>query len=280
MADQFAIVTAGITAGTWFEPSDYMGSGGLGSGTKRTVAMGDWIACVVEFPSFNAGDSVSPSFWDWYQIAGNYDVGTTWHAKFNGSAWAKNQTPAHIALRYDDGTYAFIAPNWWPVQTLNTTTVSSGTSPSEIGIAFQVAAPVQLAGCSFISAIGSDSQLVLYDAAGAVLATQTIIGATGFSPSINCPRWIYFNAGIPLAKNTVYRLAIKPGAVNISIYDVTVPTSAHLGGFEGGANFYRTHRTGAGAWTDTNTKRPVMGLILNGLADSGSGGGGEVSVPF
>jgi len=41
-ADQFGVVVqASITANTWLEPSDYLGSTGLGSGSKRSVTQGD-----------------------------------------------------------------------------------------------------------------------------------------------------------------------------------------------------------------------------------------------
>lgn len=67
-------------------------------------------------------------------------------------------------------------------------------------------------------------------------------------------------------------------SVTVTFYDFSIPTSTHLTAFEGGATWMLSTRSG-GAWTDTNTRRPSMGLLISGL-DLTAAGGGEVSVPF
>jgi len=51
-----------------------------------------------------------------------------------------------------------------------------------------------------------------------------------------------------------------------------VALAAAMDGFPGGQNVHRTERTDLGAWTDTTTKRPWMGVLLTGFND-GAGGG-------
>jgi len=45
----------------------------------------------------------------------------------------------------------------------------------------------------------------------------------------------------------------------------------------GGQAFHFSSRADAGAWSDTTTRRPIMGLILS-AADDGVGGGGGMIV--
>jgi hypothetical protein len=276
--DQFANVTAGITSNSWLEPTDYMGSTGLGSGTKRSVTIGDWVACVIEWVSFTAGDFLNFQFLNWGTLGGVYDSGNTYNDKYNGSAWTKDREPGIIALRYDDGTYKHIAPYWYPASALNSATFNSGSTPDERALKFQLPFTCEVSGAEVHGlTLSNNCDLVLYDSDGTTpLVTHGMVAANSVSVSNQYEngRREQFTPTTLLA-NTSYRLAIKPGGSNVTMYDFSVPAASYLGAVEGGTNWVLSTRTDAGAWTDATTKRPWLSLLISGVdvTSGGSGGG-------
>lgn len=281
--DQYTIITAGFGANVWHVPPSYMGAGGPGFGAKRAVTKGDWIACVLRFENFVASDNISiatlnlpnrqvSNFQLNAYLGQSGNSGGTWSTAANGSI--------NIALKYDDGTYACLdAPNL-PIKDINTRAFNSGSTPDERGLLFQVPFPARLAGvwARLISSAAFD--LVLYNAAGTAIATETIpfnniyssTGANAFYP---------FATPQSLTKNVDYRVVLKPGGSNISLYDMDFNSSAIRAANPGGSTWMSTSRTNAGAWTDTNTSLPFMGLVFDGFDDAtGGGSGGEHSAVF
>lgn len=281
--DQFAIVTAGFGAGAWLVPSGYMGSTGSGSGTKRSVTKGDWIACVVAIESFVAADSVAMGNLNTGAVSLPINcIGTryTTTTSNSGTAWAKLVTSTPIlALKYDDGTYGVLESPIYPASAYNARTFNSGSAADERGLLFQVPFPASLAGCQI--RIDSDNafDIVLYNAADSVVDTITVTpGIFGSTSALN---GVYsFASSITLTPNANYRLVVKPGASNVSIYDFDCNSQAIREAVEGGPTWMSTNRVDAGAWTDVNTNRPFISLIFDGFDDGAGGGGGEHSSVF
>ena len=90
--DQYTVVaSSSLAASTWVDvgAAGYMGSGGGGSGTRRSVNQGDYFFAVIEFNNFVANDSVTlncPQAWG----GGSANmVQYTYVDKYATSTWAK-----------------------------------------------------------------------------------------------------------------------------------------------------------------------------------------------
>jgi hypothetical protein len=282
--DHFAVVTAGFGANAWLVPPGYMGTTGTGSGTKRSVTKGDWLVCQLRFESFVASDSVSfatmsvSSKIELNTGLTNY-LGTSTNS---GTAWTVNNAGViSIALKYDDGTYAqFEWPNIAPSAT-NTRAFNSGSTPDERGFLFQLPFPARVKGCWIRVASSAAFDIVLYDAASGVAGSITPTPANVYVTS-GANGYYEFASGISLTKNVNYRLVVKPTTVsNVSIYDMDFNSSAIRTAHVPDSTWMSTSRVNAGAWTDTNTNFPFMGLVFDGFDDAtGGGGGGEHSAVF
>jgi hypothetical protein len=78
-----------------------------------------------------------------------------------------------------------------------------------------------------------------------------------------------------------YRLIFKPTTTShVTLYHYDVPSNAHFAAAEVGIGWYYTQRTDGGSWTDTDTKRPLMGLLFDGVDVSGGGGGSRFAYAF
>lgn len=194
---------------------------------------------------------------------------------FAAAAWgdlAANYVPI-VAIEYSDGTFDY-NPLLFPITTSSSGVFNSGSTPDERGLKFRIAAPVRVRGFWSMSNLAGDTDFVLYDSDGTTaLSTLTkdkdIDMAYGNNVSV-----FRFTSSISLLANTFYRLTQKPTTVtNTRLYFITVAAAARFDQMEGGQDFHWTERTDAGAWTDVTTKRPDMGLIIDGISDGVSAGG-------
>lgn len=282
--DQFAVLTAGFGAGAWLVPPGYMGSTGTGTGTKRSVTRGDWLACVIRFENFVAGDSVTMSI---IEVGSTQVVTPSQQWKYTtfstnaGVAYTKNTASGVcIALKYSDGTYAQIGLPDGPLLATTLRTFNSGSTPDERGLLFQIPFPARLSGAWIRMDIDNPVSVVLYDAADNVLATASyIVGQRPLDSGLN--GLVVFPNTVNLAPNVDYRLTALPTtASSIAIYDFDVANSALLAALDGGSTWMSTNRTNAGAWTNVNTNRPFMGIVLDGFDDAVPVGSGEHSSVF
>lgn len=277
VADQFRTqVVLDADDNVWFR-TGLITSDGTDTGTKRSVTRGDVLAAVIEFNSFVAGNlNIAHSLTVVTDVLGGSYV-----THFT-AAWAKNRTvSAVIAIEYDDGTFAYI-PNTFPADTKTSTNFNSGSTPDEVALRFSWPTPLRVNGFWFGAAIQGDFDVILYDTDGTTpLATFT--GDKDVStPSTAAALFAApFASSVSLLANTFYRLAFRPSTVtNCSRMDFTVPSTpgvAQLDQMSGGQNFHYSQRTDAGAWTNTTTKRPMMGLIVDGFDDGASVSSGGIS---
>lgn len=277
-ANQFRVVTGGITANAWVAPG-LITSDGTDGGTKRTVAENELLGCVVEFESFNASDSVN---FNGLTLA-TASAGAIQQAYIDlfTASWAKQTTAlAVVALKYTTSPlYEVVTPDIIPASALNSTSFNNASSPDERGLIFQVPMPCGIYG--FLvrygpSAAGRNSELVLYDSDGTtVLHNPSIDGDQVQSTSA---RWLFVPVIQDILPAVNYRVVIKPTSANsVELQDFEVSTAAIMDAVGGGQNWHYTERTSApspGAWTETTTKRawiiPCFGKFHDG---TGAGGG-------
>lgn len=276
--DQFRDVLAGFGSGVWLAPPGPITSDGTDTGVKRIVTRGEYLACVIKLPSFVAGNvafsvvNVASST----ENVQNTRLNNYWATTANsGGTWTKvTATGINIALKYDDGSYAtFPAPIFgFLLGVVNT--YNTGSTPDERGLLFQVPFPCRLSGIWVKVDADNPFDIVIYDAASSVVTSFS--GNAGIRATTGARNAYYLlPTPLTLTPNVNYRVTLLPSTgSSISTYDWTFSTSAIRAAQDGmSSTWMLTTRTDAGGWTDTDTARPVMGLVLDGF-DSGGGGGG------
>lgn len=275
--DQFRNITSGITVDTWMIPPGPITSDGTDTGVKRTVVVGELLACVVDFVSFVASDSVTLT---------TLNLGVT-YVKNDGlipytdhfsTAWSKSPAIMCVALKYSDGYYP-ISESVAPILTLNQRNVfDTGSTPDERALRFQVPFECEMDGVFLRYDQDGVCDIILYDAADSVLSTSSIVAAARESSTAG-------NIFIPIAPiildaNTTYRIAIKPTTVtDVTAFDYTVNSNALLAAMYGGIEWYSSTRVDGGSWTDITNERPFIMPHISGI-ETGGAGGGEHSHTF
>lgn len=247
-------------------------SDGTSGGTRRSVTIGDVIAVVF---GFTGG---SPDL-DWTSLddgALPNGTGRVIHtpklATFNGSSWTGFLTGLPIvALEYDDGT--FVRGNMVPydlsVKVLSSSpspfnfNIGLNTTPDEIGIRFVAEATVRVVGFWGFGQT-QDTRGRLYDDQDNILATALTGKYGGTQDQFN---FHHFDTAVTIERGKLYRLThayLDPTAAG-AMWAFNVPDNKLLDALPGGTSMYWTERTDAGAWTDINTQRPQIGLIVDGV---------------
>lgn len=272
-ADQYRVISSGITSNTWQVPG-LITSDGTDGGTKRAVTRGDLVAAVVEWDSA-VGDIVISGI----TTDGNASAmigGFPRPVQKASSTWTMGASPMIVAIKYDDGTYAYISPALMPFKTITAQSFASNSTPDERGIYFKLPFTASVSGAWARIALTGDTDFVLYGSDGTtVLASASLDKDLGSSSGSATGYMVFFGADVTLTADTFYRLVIKPTTTtSMTLYDFDVNAAAIMDAIDLGQNCYHTQRTDAGSWSETTTKRPFMGLILNG-ADVTAGGGGN-----
>ena len=197
----------------------------------------------------------------------------------SGSYAVLTNTNPCFAVEYSDGSYEYI-PSVYPAETFNTISIAtntSGTTGDERGFKFQLPFSYQVCGAwAWMNVPGNTNcDFILYDSDGTTaLLTYTFDGNVDLA-SVGISE-ILFSSSATLLANTNYRIVLKPSTTTtMTMYDMDVDAAAVMDACEGGQNWHLTYRTDAGAWTDTTTKRPFMGLRIDGIDVSSGGVGGN-----
>jgi hypothetical protein len=192
------------------------------------------------------------------------------------TALSKVRNAPLIGLEYSDGSYAF-HPNVLPVLSFTSETFNSGTTPDEIGLKFSLPFPYRVRGVWWIATqIGSSSVVVtLYDSDGSTVLESVTVDTEQVQTTSAGLKYLYFTAKYDLDASTSYRATLtNSSGSNVTFGGFEISAAAQMDAFECGQNFHRTERTDSGAWTDTTTKRPWMGLLVSAFDDGASVGGG------
>lgn len=268
-ADQFA-VKATPSANTWTTPDNVMTDDGTGGGVKRTVAAGAYLGCVIDYSTFVASDSFEVT-------TPNHATGpwsNNYTADGSTGTYAKSTRPPCLALKYSDGTYAEFPLPIIPQSAGGTATTFNNTStPDERALRFQVPMQCRCVGAWFLADGDGDADIVLYDSGNNVLASASIDPDVRETTGVK--HFFVFWDPQTLSAATTYRIAVKPTtATSLTVYQFPVSSNGLLAAVPGGIEWYLSTRTDAGAFSDTTTARPLMGLIINGYEATAGGGGG------
>lgn len=253
---------------------------GTAGGTKRTVTRGDWLAIVLEYPSYVAGNL---QLFHFNTTSGRrISVNAVIRTKLAG-VWARSGTVPRVILEYSDGSYGHILGVQADVNTFPASaSYNSSSSPNEYGNVIQVPAQCRASGIWWYgntsvdnTTFTQDFELTLYAADGSTVLGAAVWDASNQS-SINTVAVrnvyaAYFTGGdVTLSTGVSYRVAAKAtAATSISRTVQQSQSNAALSQLNS-SDIYLTSRTGVGAWSDTTTDQMAIGLILTAVHDGTS----------
>ena len=236
------------------------------SWTGFSVTKGDLVALVLQATS---GSPSSCSIRTTSPVqATTFPCKTIW----NGSAWARSNTPLAAHLTYDDGSFSKII-GVLSTQVISVASWNEASVPDEWGNKITLPYSCKITGV-WVRYGGTlnDHSIKIYDNADNVLSNNSINSNSIQTNSGIC----FFNIPetLVVSKNDVLRVTILAGAST-----VTNPynSSSVIGSFPLGSSIHRTTRADAGSWTDSTSDFMAIGFIISEINEPS---GGEVSYAF
>lgn len=235
-----------------------------------TLAQGDRFALVIVNPAVSAGNFILAHASD--ALVGSWGYGDLFTA-----SWAKQTNYPMIIAECSDGSFLTpLLPGFYPASAVGSTTFNNTSTPDERGVVITPQFDCRTSGgwlwISVAAGIGWD--VVLYAADGTTpLATRTFDSDQLRTTGTDFIRFSW-TTSVELAAGTQYRLVYKPtSASNIVIEHIDVNSAAILDQMGGKQACHHTQRTDAGAWSETTTRRTMIGLQIDAV-DDGAGTGG------
>lgn len=241
------------------------------SGTK-SIASGAFVAVGVEMTARGGADSV---------IIRSVSVqGSIPYSSIDtGSGPTRSATPTQVLVEADDGTIGWIlgAPLPFTEDTIN---LSDTTTPDEVALIFQLPFPARVqVPIGFISPESGDSfDFKLYTNPLGTPSAQRAVSVdpnqTAQSGSIN-EAVGRFSPAYDLAANTLYAIALRATGTGLTLARITMASASHRAATPLGTNWsYGTRSNDTGAFSETTTMLPRLGLYVQAF-DDGAGGGGS-----
>lgn len=272
VADQYRVLAHPIGANTWHIP-EAMTSDGTSGGTKRTVTRGELLACVVEFESFAASDSVNVRV---LNLSANAFVGNTPYPTHFTAAWAKSNEGIVLALRYDDLTYGTVLGACYPFAAINSYVYNSDSlGVDEYGLAFSFSSDVR-AGAFYVRAnITANADFILYDKDLSTVLETMSLDTNVRTQSATQYHLARCSTDRMLYANETYILSLKPTtASDVTLYTNSLDSVDLGAALEGGTSWALANRLDGGAWLYNHGERPFMGVVVTGIDHDISGGSG------
>ncbi len=236
------------------------------------VIRGVTVAIVVEFNSYVAGNLVMVSG---VQYIPHY-MGFPYVFSYLGAVWAFTAESPNFGLEYDDGVIEPIL-NVFPAVNATTMSWDTNDNPDRRGLRFSVPYNCRMSGVFANIDLDGDADIEIYDSDGINLIPDGTISLDSNIRSGTSPRPFSRNLITPieLTKDTFYRIVLHPTTgTNMILYylDVTDDgANEAMNAIDGGVNFHYTTCNGSpsveGDWTQTATRRPLIGLMINQLDD-------------
>lgn len=214
----------------------------------------------------------------WYQQ--NTSVGTViptgWNNTSGSMAASANVFP-QLGVRKDDGDYLTIF-GVVPQDSTAALAISSGTTPDEYGLKLTVPIGCRVSGLWVQHGDGSwpdTADFVLYADDGTVLATKSYLDDMIEQGATARTLLVTFDTPVELDAGDVVRAVVKPtsASTTATLYQAILPVAGMNTAYPHGGAGVRTQRTDGGAWSDSALEYTPMGLIIDGVAEAGGGGG-------
>ncbi|MCR4287139.1 MAG: hypothetical protein NUW09_03905 [Deltaproteobacteria bacterium] len=275
------INTSGDPSGTLWAANTNAAYSVTSVGWKETAALtasaavvaGDYIAVVFANPA-----SGTPS-WGLASLYGNGGnlAENLPYCDLYTTSWAKQGRIPVIALKYDDGTYESYP--CIPLSLITSVAFNTGSAATIIGAKFKLPVPSRAVGCYVYLDLDANADLILYaDGSPGTELMNISLDSNKRRATTGQLFRIMFDAPVSITKDTWYRLALKPTTgTSITLYHMDANSLAIVDSMEMGQNFLYSTSAG-GAWTDTTTRRPFMGLIFDQFDEGVSAGGGGARI--
>lgn len=265
--DQYRdIATGSVTSNTWIT-TGLITSDGTDTGTKRTVTAGDYICVVIEFAGAYVAGNVQITAFQYAASVRQAMAGSFYTDLFTGT-WAKGSSPLLFGLEYSDNVYYPIIDEIIPMLQSGVATFNAGTAIDERGNRFTMPFTCKVDG--IWGRVGTntvgDYDVVLYDTNGSTVLASAFQDKEVKLASNTTGMWYPFATPVTLYKDLVYRIVLKPQAAgNVFVQELDVNSAGLMNAVPPGSSWYHTSRVDAGAWTDTTTKRAMMGVRISAV---------------
>lgn len=192
------------------------------------------------------------------------------------AAYAKVTGFPVFAVEYSDGSYAVILAAY-PASAVVDQSLASNTTPDEIALKLTPTAPVRVVGMWGTIDVNDDFEFVLYAADGTTVLESIAVDVAIVQTNVDRNVTALFATSVELTAGLVCYAAVKPSTTTaIQVATVTTPSAAAMDQMSGGQAYHYAERTDAGAWSPTTTRRPWIGLIIDGISDGAGSGGGPL----
>jgi hypothetical protein len=183
-----------------------------------------------------------------------------------------------MVLEYSGGAY-YINTNAEGCGATASYALGTGSNPDEVGLYFQVPFTMRAYGFWLQADVDYDLTVSLLDASNTVLANRVLDSDYRFTAGIGAFLATFDSdpaAYVTLQSGTWYRLILTPSSASTcKIYFLDVPSAAAMAVVDGGTLCYATSRVDGGNWTNTDTRRYALGLLIDQIDISAGGGGGR-----
>lgn len=237
--------------------------------SQRAVTHGAIVCAVTEFDGSGRLGSDSINFSAVPRNSGN-------PASFPSlvhftSSWASTNRLPIIVFEFSDGSYGTL-DGASPISSYNSTTaINTGTTPDEHSQKFTVPTSGYIDGVGVsLSAVatGADFDIVLYDGTTALNSISVDSNALDGSGSSGLITLAFPKTTV--TAGTTYYFAVKPTTANsVSTLSGLVGSAAYWDALPQGQTWIRSHRTDAGAWSDTATARLFLRFRFTPVASAG-----------
>lgn len=249
---------------------------GITLGTPASATKGDVVLAKITFDS----------------TAGNLNVYTNgatgvacqfpYLASYLNSTYLRSQGPTIFAVEYNDGSMPSIGCINY--DSIASATFKSDDAVNEYGILFTPAGNLRVKGfwLDAFTKFAATASVYLYAGTNrAPIASRSMPTQHYNEANAQYPYELLFGSPATLSAGGIYRLALRAESTTASgcnLYEMTFAAAAWLEQYEEQVGICETKwNTGTGAWVDTNTKRPLMGLIIDGI-DDGAGGATTIHI--
>jgi len=268
-------------------PNAWWRTAAFASGATLTVNPGDKISIVASFATYGGSDSLQ--FRNAALTSAAVALLQCVFATKIGGTWAAVALIPNVVLEFLDGGVTSWGTLYGaiPCSFLSALTLNSGSTPSEVGLAFTPALPYAIDAVNIGMIVNAAANWTTNLYQGTTLMTTALSGSPSATIS-GLPAQIYvagagrtnlvtFPGPTSVAAGTQYILSVNPTtANNIVVYYIDVADVNHLSLHPGGVNYsYCSRPAGGGAWTFLTTRRPMFGLNFFSLPDDTGGGGGQ-----
>ncbi len=265
----------GRPTGTLIDADAFGTQGSLSSNTTYWVSLqnpvaitqGRTIAVVVEFDSYAAGNLQIL-----YGLQNYSSILYPYLFSFIGSSWNSIGHSINFGIEYDDGLIKQIN-NTLPGVSTGGISWDTNDNPDRRGLRFSVPYNCRMIGVRVLVNPSANFDIEIYDNDGVTLFETISVNSNlvGSSNQRYIDRVLVISR--ELIKDTSYRIVLHPTTgTNTTLYALSVindGANEAMNAIDGGVNMHYTTVNGVpsteGDYTQTLTRRPMIGLILDQL---------------